>query len=279
VNQPLLKYIFGFCIATFLWACSDDTRQSSRIPPLPAFNNKNRIQKSIEFLSKAIKRNSRSATAYYKRAELYAEIRQWTEALDDINKALDINPNRGIFLISRARVLRQLRQYDKALIDARRAEGLKESLPGLYTILGDLMQQKRQLKQADLYLNRALQMSPFDGEAYFYKGTLSAKQGDTTTAITLIEQGLALKPRFMPPYNELTNIYTYLGDYGRALYYNNLGIKYFPYEAPLQFARGQLYRRKLRLDSALIFYVNASMEKLWQSSKSFGQSCTPKSKI
>jgi tetratricopeptide (TPR) repeat protein len=249
--------IIGISIGISFMGCTSDTRQNYRIPPLPNLDRKHQIETGIAFLTDAVRKSPRSANIYFKRAELLTEQKNYSAALTDLNEALDITPNNGNYLFARAKIQRQLKQFDKALADARRAEVLGEDTPQLYTILGDLTQQKSQYRDARLYLNKTLQMAPYQGEAYFYSGTLAAKQGDTTSAIALIQQSMELKPRFLGNYVELTNIYTRLKVRDEALRYNNIGLRYFPQESQLHYTRGFLYHTDKHLDSALVSYKKA----------------------
>ncbi len=263
IIRPLLwpNVIIGILamLTIGLSGCETSSRQDTRIPPLPSADNQKRIKIGIEFLDKAIRRNSNVAANYQKRAELYMELRNWPRALDDINDALERSPSNGNFLLTRARILRQLKRYKEAVADALRAEVLQQSTPELYILLGDLTQQQRQFQQAKLYLAKALQMAPYDGEAYFYQGLLVARQGDTLGGIALMQRAIELKPRFAPIYAELTSIHTRLREYDQARLYNNQGLGYFPKESSLHYARGEMYHRLKRLDSALISYRKAAV--------------------
>lgn len=248
-----------FILVAVVSACSIDSRQNTHIPTLPNLEDPGRILSGIAFLNDVIKSNAQSSQNYFKRAELFSQQKNWTDALSDLDEALRISPNNGGYLFSRAAVLRQLKKYDQALADARRAEVLGQDTPQLYTLLGELSQQKRNFREAKLYLAKALQMAPYEGEAYLYNGTLAAKQGDTASAIAFMQRSLELKPRFLESYFELTGIYTRLKSFDEALYYNNTGIKYFPKESSLYYSRGVLYQTTRRLDSALVFYKKATI--------------------
>lgn len=252
-----LQFIFSICLMINIWGCTSDARQSTRIPPLPTDDATKRAQVGVEYLTNIIRRNPRSASNYHKRAELHMVLRNLPSALEDVNQALEISPSNGLYLLSRARILRQLKRYDEALASARRAEVLQQDTPELYVLLGDLTQQKRQYRQAKLYLSKALQMAPYDGEAYFYTGLLDARQGDTLSGIALMQRALDLKPRLMPAYVELTTIHTRLREFDQAREINRQGLKYFPKESALYYTLGVLYHNQKRLDSALICYRKA----------------------
>lgn len=251
------QFLLGLVLLAALWECTGDARQSTRIPPPPTEDAVKRAQIGIEYMSNLIRRSPRSAYNYHKRAELYFTLRNFSLALEDIDQALDISASNGLYLLTRARILRQLKRYDEALEAARRAEVLQQDNPELYVLLGDLTQQKRQYRQAKLYLSKALQMAPYDGEGYFYTGLLDARQGDTLSGIALMQRALELKPRLMPAYIELTTIYTRLREFDQAKEINQQGLRYFPQESALHYTRGVLYQNQKRLDSALICYGKA----------------------
>ncbi len=251
------QFILSMCLGVIIWGCTSDARQNTRIPPLPTDDATKRAQVGISYLNNVIRRSPRSSFNYHKRAELYFVLRDYSRALEDINEALEISPSNGLYLLTQARILRQLKRYDESLAAARRAEVLQQDTPELYVLLGDLTQQKRQYRQAKLYLSKALQMAPYEGEGYFYTGLLDARQGDTLSGIALMQRALDLKPRLLPAYIELTTIYTRLRVFDQAREINNQGLRYFPKESALHYTRGLLYHNQKRLDSALICYRKA----------------------
>lgn len=176
------------------------------------------------------------------------------DAQADIDEAISRNNSTGFFFLVRAQVMRTLNQPVRAFDDAQRAEILGINSPELFTLMGDVLQQQAQFPKAQLYVAKALQMAPYDGEAHFYSGLMAAEQGDTTRALAQYQQALQLKPRFLPTYNQLTAVYRSLGDLNTALVYNEKAMQYFPVNAELLFQRGMIYQYAGRADSALIAY-------------------------
>jgi tetratricopeptide (TPR) repeat protein len=248
-----LRYILILWGVGLLAACSSGDRRLSRIPPLPQVADSASAQNTLRALDRAISRSS-SATAYAKRAVLLLSMGRVSDALEDINEAISRNNNAGFFFMVRAQVLRAQGKADKAFDDAQRAEILGINSPELYTLMGDLLQQQTQFPKARLYVAKALQMAPYDGEAHFYNGLMNAKQGDTVRALADYQQALTLKPRFLPTYNQLTAVYRSLGDLNTALSYNSTAMQYFPVNAELIFQRGMIYQSAGRADSALFAY-------------------------
>jgi tetratricopeptide (TPR) repeat protein len=248
-----LSLFRSFTLSLLLLACGTDPRQKARIPPLPTATDSSRTEAALQALTRAINQSS-PPSAYAKRARLYLSSGRLKEALNDIDEAISRNNTEGTYFLIRAQVLRALRQPQKALENAQRAEILGADTPELYTLLADVWQQQNQFPRARLYLAKALQMAPYEGEAYFFNGLITAKQGDTTGAIALYQQSLKLKPRYLETYNQLASIYRSLGNFGQALTYNEQAIRYFPNEARLTYGRGLIYHASGRLDSALTFY-------------------------
>jgi tetratricopeptide (TPR) repeat protein len=245
--------LIGIC---FLMACSDDDRRQTRIPVVPENSAETRNQAALEALTRAINQSA-PASAYAKRAALYMDLGKTDEALADINEALEKENNEGRYHFVKAQVLRKRQLYDEGLESALRAEGLGVNTPELYIVVGDLLQREKQLDRARFYLVKALQMAPYEGEAFYLNGLVAAKSGDTTRAITFYKRALILKPRFLEPYVQLSIIHSVRGDYASAIAYNKRGTSYFPNDPGLLYALGHIYQQTSVSDSALFFYEKA----------------------
>jgi tetratricopeptide (TPR) repeat protein len=245
-----------FALSLFFFSCSDEARQSARIHEVPQVGDSSRVEGALQALTNAINQSS-PASAYAKRAVILLDMGRVNEALADIDEAVSREPNIGTYYLTRARVLRALQQPAKALDNAQRAEILGVDTPELYTLQGDLLQQQRQFDRAQLYVTRALQMAPYDGDAYFFKGLMAAKLGDTTQALALYKHSLQLKPRNLDTYSQLASVYRALKDPYSALTYNEQAIRYFPNNARLCYSQGVTYHIAGRLDSAVVWYQQA----------------------
>ena len=161
-----MRYYLIF-ISLVLISCGSDNRQLARIPAFPKSGDSSRAEGALRALTRAIDQSS-PASAYAKRARILLTMGRNTDALADIDEAIGRNDNAGSYFLTRAQILRELGKPDKALQNAQRAEILGVDTPELYTLQGDLLQQKGQFDKAKLYVARALQMAPYDGEAFFF---------------------------------------------------------------------------------------------------------------
>ncbi|MCY7356925.1 MAG: tetratricopeptide repeat protein, partial [Rudanella sp.] len=219
LSTSISALTISFTLSLLLLSCGANPRQQTHIPALPMGSDSSRTEATLRSLTRAINQSS-SASAYAKRARIYLETGRSKEALTDIDEAISRNNTEGSYFLIRAQVLRVLKLPQKALDNAQRAEILGADTPELYTLLADVWQQQNQFAKARLCLAKALQMAPYDGEAYFFNGIITAKQGDTTQALSLYQQSLKLKPRYLETYNQLAAVYRSLGDLGSALAYN-----------------------------------------------------------
>ena len=241
----------------FSSSCITESKKGLLIPPVPEVNETARRQAAIAFLTDAIDASPNISENYYKRAMLYLQNEKVKDALEDINNAINIKPNVGNYFQAKALILRDAQQPQVALEAASKAEVLNTESPELYTLLGDLYQQLGQYNKSKSYLRKALQISPNNGETYFFQGEIAAKMADTVTALALYQQALGLKPSFLPAYLKLIQVHTNLKQYDLALLYSSEAVKYHPKSASLYFQRGNTYQRAWKMDSAVMCYNRA----------------------
>jgi tetratricopeptide (TPR) repeat protein len=247
-----------FIISSLLFACGQGNRERSKIPPTPFQTESIQNTASLEALTDAIRSNPSVAENYYKRAVILHKMAELQRALEDINRADRLKQNTGKYLFVKALILRDLKQYKDAFALAQSAEILNIDTPELYTLLGDLSQQKNDLTIAEQYLAKSLQIAPFDGETYFYQGTLAARKGDTSTAILKMSKAIEMKPTFKDGYTTLTEILKNRKLYDSALAVNKSAMQQFPENIEFFIDRGSVFAKFGRLDSALFYYGKVS---------------------
>jgi tetratricopeptide (TPR) repeat protein len=250
------KYLF-IALSALLYACGQDNRERSKIPPTPFQTESIQNTASLEALTDAIRRNPSLAENYYKRAIVLNKMGESQKALEDINRADRLKQNTGKYLFVKALILRDMKQNREAFAFAQSAEILNVDTPELYTLLGDLSQQRNDLKNAEQYLAKSLQLAPYDGETFFYQGTLAARKGDTLTALLKMNRAIEMKPSLKLAYSSLTEVLRNRALYDSALAVNNSALVQFPKNSEFLVDRGLVFNKFGRLDSALIYFNKA----------------------
>lgn len=239
-----------------LGSCSSEAEMGGKIPPLPGLQ-KNRNKVAIDALTNALNNSPRSSEIYFKRAQLFMADGSTQAALEDVEKALDLRNDLGKYHLLRAQIKAKLGSINQAIESAEKAEVLDTETPDLYVLLGELNQSIKRYTKAETYLAKALQVTPRNAEAYYFKGLIAAKRFDTTTAVGQYQHSISLKSNFAPPYIRLVEIHNQLKAYPISFEYSKAGLRIVPKEPELWFLLGQAYQRNWRIDSAMICYRTA----------------------
>ncbi|MCF0058590.1 tetratricopeptide repeat protein [Dyadobacter sp. CY356] len=244
---------------SILQSCQSDARNATRIPPTVKKAKKQWQDDALLSLSDLISRNTDTDLNYFKRARIYFDREQYSLALADINEAINEKDNVGEYFLLRGKVNREIGEIDNALEDAERAEALQQSSPDLYILLADIFQVKNKFRDANKYLVQAMKMAPYDGSAYYVKGMLLARQGDSLASLANLNSAITMNPRLIRAYQQSTIIYRKLLNFDQALAFNNKAIKRFPNNAELYFERGEIYKSLSAIDTALVNYRKATI--------------------
>lgn len=252
-----LSFVFLIALGGLEQSCQSDARTSTRIPPVIKKGKAQWQNDALLSLTDLINRGIDSDVNYFKRARIYFDREQCSEALDDINESIYEQDNISEYFLLRGKINRELGKIDSALEDAQRAEALQQSSPELYVLLADILQAKNRFGEAAAYLNQALKMAPYDGSAYYVKGMLQAKQGDSLASLSSLNYAMNVNPKLLRAYEQGTIINLKLKNTSEALAINERALKRFPERATLFFGRGEILNALAQPDTALIFYQKA----------------------
>lgn len=244
---------------SLLQSCESDARNATRIPPTVKKSKAQWQTDAVNSLSELIYRNVDVDLNYFKRARIYFDREQYAQAKEDINEAINEKDNVAEYFLLRGKINRELGEIDHALEDAERAEALQQNTPDLYVLMADIFQVKNRFREAGNYLNHAMKMAPYDGSAYYVKGMLQARQGDSLASLASLNNAIAMNPRLVRAYQQSTAINLKLKNYPAALSFNNRGLKRFPNNPELYFERGEIYKNLAVIDTAVANYRKATV--------------------
>jgi tetratricopeptide (TPR) repeat protein len=133
------------------------------------------------------------AGLYFRRAELLSHNDQHELAAGDYSKSWDLQPAEmtGFRYASTLTIIGQTAKAIQLLQDCRKKFPANTAFPGM---LAELYQQSGKMKNAiDIY-DTMLQTDSNDFEAWYEKGLLLEKNGDTTGAIRALGKAYAIQP-------------------------------------------------------------------------------------
>ncbi|WP_116543535.1 tetratricopeptide repeat protein [Pontibacter virosus] len=212
--------------------------------------------KQLVSLSEAIERSKRDGSLYARRAMVLLRQDELDKALSDVNEAIRLSKEPANFFV-KAQVLYLMGRREEALPLALQAERNSFESSSLYVLLTELYLDKGEYAKASRFAKQALELSPDDPYAVYYKGRVSEVTGDTVVAIRHYQQALEFKPDFAETHRSLAGLYLAQPDLAQARKHTEHGLRLSPEDPELWHYKGVLQLQSARKDSAL-----ASFEKV-----------------
>ncbi|MBP6385953.1 MAG: tetratricopeptide repeat protein [Pseudarcicella sp.] len=246
-----------FILIITLFSCEKQAKKGQSIPVPHNYSEKEQNEITLSYLNEAIRNYPDNAFFYWKRSKILYSNQSFEKALEDINIAIGLKESEGQYLATKSMILNKLNRSKEALVTASKAEALGVETPDFYTLLGDLYQQLNNFQKSKLYLYKALQISPNNGETYFFQAKISAKQHDTLESLRLYTRAINLKPSFVDSYYEIIKIYNNWKQPQTALSFSTQALLHHPNNADLHYYKGEIYRQIGMVDSAMYCYKKA----------------------
>jgi tetratricopeptide (TPR) repeat protein len=248
-----LRYIFLSLLFLPFFACKTKQEQNNYIPPVPDSINNIGVLKA---LSESVE-NESSPVAYYQRARLYFNLGQLQNALSDINQAINKDQSQPKFYLLRAEIHLRLKSTNLALIDALKSEQFQLNNHDLYLLLGELFYQTKNYPKSLLNLEKALKISPFSAQAWYWRANSTLANQNIRQGIEFYKVSLRHNPEFTPAHHQLARVYNQLQIFDTAQYYASEGIRIKPSQGDLYFQLAETCKLTKRLDSAKTLYLKA----------------------
>ena len=217
------------------------------------YGNRRSIEQVIEGCNKEIKRNPKSASAFYYRGNAY-------EHLGDYLRKKENTPSDNYFKLKNSQY--DNKNYQLALKDYNKAISLNKDYYEAYNARGKIFTNLGKYKSAIKDFNTAIQIDNNSAEAYNNRGVANcwlatskfedtqtlniigavlgsskalenykkaeAEKPDYSMAISDFERAIRLNPTYAEACFNLGKVYGTLGDYNKAIKYFNKAIGYNP---------------------------------------------------
>ena len=251
----IFRLFFLLSAALVFASCNSENATSDKLA-----NTSAQVSDGYEALqsaSQAIEKDPGNALNFKRRANLYLNRNQFDEALTDIDRALAIDSTKGEFYYLKARALRGRKNVPGALKTAHKAEQKGFSDANLYLAMGEMYLIFKEYQKSIDYLNKSLEKSQFNEQAYFYKGLVYAESQDTARAISSFQTAIEQKPSYTDAYNALIKIYNAQNNRDLASQYLISGLRFAPNDPYLQYNKGVILRARGNADSAMTAFKTA----------------------
>jgi tetratricopeptide (TPR) repeat protein len=188
-------------------------------------------KQAVQEYSKAIQLNPKYQYAYFMRAYVYEQVKEFQMALADYNQAISLNPKYSLAYYNRATLKKnKLDDIQGALSDYNQAISLNPKFSVAYYNRALLKENKlNDIKGALSDYNQVISLNPKYSEAYNDRALLKAsKLNDIQGALSDYNQAISLNPKYSATYNnraflkanKLNDIQGALSDYNQAISLN-----------------------------------------------------------
>ncbi len=166
------------------------------------------VSEAIQLLTDSIAVDSTDARLYMSRAKAYFANEQVGQAMVDINKSLQLDPKNVETYLLLADVYYALGDQENISATLNRAVEVDALDPRPLVKLAELNLLQQNFNVAVGYVDRALQLSSYNPEAYFVKGMcyMAAKQ-DTVSALKNFQLASEQDAAFYDPVEQISRIY------------------------------------------------------------------------
>ncbi|KAI93971.1 hypothetical protein T281_13560 [Rhodomicrobium udaipurense JA643] len=159
-----------------------------------------RLYTGLRYLNRAITLNAQFAPAYQNRAAIYAALKRYDEAAQDLDKVIALAPDNAALYVARGQAHAKERRWQPAFRDFSKAVELgPDNVPALIGRASQNLERKR----ADLALedlNHAISLDANAAEAYFWRGQAKYGTGDAEGADADLSKAIELAPAYADAY-------------------------------------------------------------------------------
>lgn len=151
--------------------------------------------------------DSLNADAYVQRARLYMSEEHVGDAMRDINTALSLDGNNIDALLVLADIYYALGDEDNIMLTLNKATEVAPYDTRPIIKLSELSFIQGNVRMADAYLDKALQINKINPQAYFMRGVISMSKNDTVQALKNFNLARNQDDSFFDPVIQIAAIY------------------------------------------------------------------------
>jgi tetratricopeptide (TPR) repeat protein len=197
------------------------------------------------------------AHAYYCRANAYAKLRRYQEAVADHSMAIQLDPTFEPAWSNRGNVYLERGQPGDAVVDLSRAIELEPNAVNAWTSRGTAYLRLDQLNKAVADYSRAIELTPRDAKVWHNRGITYARLGKSKEALADLNRAVELGPTHALRWNSRATVFLDLGEPEKARADYDRAIKLDPELALAWSNRGSAYRQLGQYDKSLADHSRA----------------------
>ena len=180
----------------------------------------NDVDRRIQALHAALRRNPSNAPAYVERARAYLVKKEDDRALSDLGSAIWLDPGNAAAYLLRGLLYGFLERFDRVVRD----------------------------------MSQVIRLKPGNSSAHYQRGLAYGELDELDLAISDFDEAIRLEPSHVDARRGRGDCHLYKGEYDLAVADYDEALRLNPKHARSHFGRGKAYRLKLEFDRAIADY-------------------------
>ena len=195
---------------------------------------------AVELLSQALEINPNHSGTYSNRGIALKELKRLDEALSSYNQAIAINPDYGDAYYNRGNTLMELKRFDEALSSYDQAILINPDYGDAFYNRGNTFMELKRFDEAIVSYDQAIAINPNHTEAYNNRGNTLKALKRFNEALVSYDQAIGINPDYPEAYNNRSNTLKELKQFDKALVSYNKAISIDPNYADAHFNKSTL---------------------------------------
>jgi tetratricopeptide (TPR) repeat protein len=245
--------IIFLALGALMWACgtgADDKAQAIKKADSLSISLNSPELKAV---NAEILKDPSAAALYDKRARVYLNLREFTEAEYDSKRAIQLDSSQALYYLTLADIhfAANKTRESKELLEST-AKKFPENIEALMK-LAELYFLVQRYQDGIDYVNRVLRLNENLAKAYYIKGSIYRESGDTSRAISSLETAVEQDNQYTDAFYDLGILYAARKNPVAFQYYDNV-LRIQPHNTEVMYARAMLLQNMGKADDALAQY-------------------------
>lgn len=226
----LFRPFFLFILLLTISACHNDNDLSGKTP-----------EEKLAILDNRIHHKQNDAKLYAQRADIFIELGRYSEALVDLGRATTLDDDNPNYYMLMADAYMHIGNIDRCYEVLQKANELKPNNTNILLKLGEAAYYHHDNERALIHLTQVTEKEPHNRTALFMKSFIYLEQGDTASAVVLLDKICGLYPDFVPAFEHLGSIYANRKS-PMALEYYNTALRIEPNNTNVRYGIAMYYQ-------------------------------------
>lgn len=248
-----------------LWGCTSAEKKEESNSPVVDENSEQihdtyvpstEQDSALAAINLKIREDINNPELYVERSDIYLEIGQTADAIDDLDRAFRIDSTNLKVLMAQADLFTRGGRIEASMRILERARKFHPEHSDLYVRMAELLLIGKNYKESLKYADLAVKYDIYNAKAYYIKAYNFLETGDTSRAISSFQTSIEQNPDYYDGYLQLGLLYSSLHNPLAIDYFNN-ALEVRPNDRDALYAKGMFQQNHDLLNEAMQTYTQA----------------------